>query len=128
MIPVEGVWTAANRMPRTCLRQSPHGFWGPACRRPPGLSSAASPAGCGPAGAPDAPQSVSLAQLRGIPMSDDGIKAVYERVSTDKQTTASQRHDLELWAKGQGGRIAFYADKASGKTMDRPGFNRLMAD
>lgn len=55
--------------------------------------------------------------------------AVYIRVSKSKgQDTASQKPDLERWAKGQDGPVEYYTDKQSGKTMDRPAFNRMMRD
>ena len=59
----------------------------------------------------------------------DGMKqiAVYLRVSSKQQDTASQEPDLIRWAQGQEG-VVWYRDKFSGKTMDRPGWNRLTAD
>ena len=56
--------------------------------------------------------------------------AVYVRVSTQKQTTKSQEPDLTQWisAYANGQPVKWYRDKATGKTMDRPGWNRLEAD
>jgi DNA invertase Pin-like site-specific DNA recombinase len=57
--------------------------------------------------------------------------AIYERVSTTKQDTAAQHADLELYANQQtqlGNSIQWYADKATGKTMKRPGFQKLEDD
>jgi DNA invertase Pin-like site-specific DNA recombinase len=55
--------------------------------------------------------------------------ALYMRVSKGRgQDTASQEPDLKRWARAQEEPSAFYVDKVSGKTMDRPEFNRLMAD
>ena len=56
--------------------------------------------------------------------------AVYVRVSTQKQTTKSQEPDLKQWidAYANGQPVKWYRDKATGKTMDRPGWNRLEAD
>ena len=56
--------------------------------------------------------------------------AVYVRVSTQKQTTKSQEPDLTQWidAYANGQHLKWYRDKATGKTMDRPGWNRLEAD
>lgn len=54
--------------------------------------------------------------------------AVYIRVSTDKQLHRSQLADLERWKKSQDGPAREYRDKASGKSMDRPGWNKLWAD
>ncbi len=56
--------------------------------------------------------------------------AVYVRVSTHKQDTKSQEPDLQQWvtAFGNGSPVTWYRDKATGKTMDRPGWKRLEAD
>ncbi len=53
--------------------------------------------------------------------------AIYPRVSSRKQDTKSQEPDLKQWAEayGDGTPIKWYRDKASGKTMDRPGWKRL---
>ena len=53
--------------------------------------------------------------------------AVYVRVSTRKQDTKSQEPDVQQWltAYADGKPIVWYRDKATGKTMDRPGWNRL---
>ena len=55
--------------------------------------------------------------------------AVYVRVSTRKQDTRSQEPDLKRWieAYADGTPVKWYRDKATGKTMDRPGWNRLEA-
>jgi DNA invertase Pin-like site-specific DNA recombinase len=55
--------------------------------------------------------------------------AVYARVSTRRQDTRSQEPDLQRWldAFGDGLPVVWYRDKATGKTMDRPGWNRLEA-
>ncbi len=56
--------------------------------------------------------------------------AVYVRVSTSHQSTRSQRPDLIRWVQAQpkGTTVRYYTDKASGKTMDRPQWNKLQAD
>lgn len=56
--------------------------------------------------------------------------AVYVRVSTKRQDTRSQEPDLERWvsAYADGAQVTWYRDKATGKTMDRPGWKRLDAD
>jgi DNA invertase Pin-like site-specific DNA recombinase len=56
--------------------------------------------------------------------------AIYVRVSTHKQDTRSQEPDLQQWAGAfaRGAPVAWYRDKATGKTMDRPGWKRLEAD
>ena len=56
--------------------------------------------------------------------------AVYLRVSSKKQDTRSQEPDLNRWvaAFADDHTVKHYRDKQSGKTMDRPGWNRLEAD
>ena len=55
--------------------------------------------------------------------------AIYVRVSTRKQDTRSQEADLKRWieAYADGTPAKWYRDKATGKTMDRPGWRRLEA-
>ena len=52
--------------------------------------------------------------------------AIYMRVSSRAQDTASQEPDLKRWAEGQDTPVVWYKDKFTGKTMDRPGWNKLM--
>jgi DNA invertase Pin-like site-specific DNA recombinase len=52
--------------------------------------------------------------------------AVYIRVSSRSQDTASQEPDLNRWAEGQDTPVVWYKDKFTGKTMDRPRWNKLM--
>ena len=57
--------------------------------------------------------------------------AIYIRVSSTSQNTRSQRLDLQRWIESQPdniGPVVWYEDKFSGKTMDRPAWNRLQAD
>jgi DNA invertase Pin-like site-specific DNA recombinase len=56
--------------------------------------------------------------------------AIYLRVSSRSQDTQSQEPDLKRWAEAQpqDQLVRWYRDKFTGKTMDRPGFNRLVAD
>jgi DNA invertase Pin-like site-specific DNA recombinase len=57
--------------------------------------------------------------------------AIYERVSSRGQKLDSQHHDLQTWASGQetsGQVVKWYTDKFTGKTLDRPGMTRLLAD
>ncbi len=56
--------------------------------------------------------------------------AIYVRVSTKKQDTRSQEPDLKRWveAYADGQPVKWYHDKASGKSMERPGWRRLEAD
>lgn len=51
--------------------------------------------------------------------------AIYLRVSSRQQDTRSQEADLERWEAAQDGPVQRYVDKASGTTMDRPGWNKL---
>lgn len=51
--------------------------------------------------------------------------AIYIRVSSKKQDTKSQEPDLHRWADAQDAPIKWYSDKATGKNMDRPGWNKL---
>ena len=55
--------------------------------------------------------------------------AIYVRVSTNAQTTKSQEPDLRRWELGnaQDRPVRWYGDKATGKTMDRPGWAKLEA-
>src|ERR671916_3488308 len=56
--------------------------------------------------------------------------AIYLRASGRTQGTRSQEPDLKRWAQAQPDDppVRWYRDKFTGKTMDRPGFNRLLAD
>jgi DNA invertase Pin-like site-specific DNA recombinase len=54
---------------------------------------------------------------------------VYMRVSSAKgQETRSQEPDLQTWAKAQPDEVAWYRDRFTGTTMERPGLDRLLAD
>lgn len=52
--------------------------------------------------------------------------AIYVRVSSKQQDTVSQEPDLKRWAEAHGGECVTYRDKFTGKSMDRPGWNRMM--
>ena len=55
--------------------------------------------------------------------------AIYMRVSTDHQDTEIQKRDLQKWVESnEGANVQWYSDTATGKTMDRPGWQRLAAD
>ena len=54
--------------------------------------------------------------------------AIYLRVSSKQQDHASQLPDLEKWEAAHDGHVHWYRDKFSGKTMERPGMEKLMAD
>ena len=52
--------------------------------------------------------------------------AIYCRVSTKDQSHASQLPDLERWAEAHDGEIIWFRDKFTGKTMQRPGMQKLL--
>jgi DNA invertase Pin-like site-specific DNA recombinase len=54
--------------------------------------------------------------------------AIYVRVSSKQQDHASQLPDLERWTEANDGETIWYRDKFTGKTMDRPGMKKLLAD
>ena len=54
--------------------------------------------------------------------------AIYVRVSSKQQDHASQMPDLERWAAANDGAVQWYRDKFTGKTMDRPGMEKLLTD
>lgn len=51
--------------------------------------------------------------------------AIYLRVSSKPQDTKSQEPDLQRWAEAQDQPVKWYRDKLTGKTMNRPGWNKL---
>ena len=53
--------------------------------------------------------------------------AIYVRVSTAAQDQRSQLPDLRRWvaAYADGQVVKWYQDKASGKSMERPGWRKL---
>ncbi|QDT56275.1 DNA-invertase hin [Caulifigura coniformis] len=53
--------------------------------------------------------------------------AIYCRVSTNQQDTKSQEPDLKRWADSQDQPVKWYSDKASGLTMERPGWQQIEA-
>ena len=54
--------------------------------------------------------------------------AIYVRVSSKRQDHASQLPDLERWVAAHDGAVEWYRDKFTGKTMDRPGMENLLAE
>ena len=58
-------------------------------------------------------------------MSTSKHTAIYVRVSTGRQDHASQIPDLERWATAHDGPVVWYRDKFTGRTMDRPGMDKL---
>jgi DNA invertase Pin-like site-specific DNA recombinase len=53
--------------------------------------------------------------------------AIYVRVSSNGQSTASQEPDLQRWAASQNAAVKWYRDTATGKNMNRPGWAKLEA-
>lgn len=57
--------------------------------------------------------------------------AAYVRVSSRHQRSDSQRAEITKWLENNGidlGQVEWYEDKESGKSLARPGFERLQAD
>lgn len=54
------------------------------------------------------------------------LTAIYVRVSHRDQSHASQLPDLERWVEAHDGRVEWYKDTFTGKTMNRPGMDRLL--
>lgn len=55
--------------------------------------------------------------------------AIYARVSKARgQDILSQESDLKRWSEGQDGEVRWYSDKFTGKTMERPGFAKLIRE
>jgi DNA invertase Pin-like site-specific DNA recombinase len=53
--------------------------------------------------------------------------AIYVRVSSKSQETRSQEGELKRWADAHGVEFKPYRDKYTGRSMDRPGWNKLWA-
>lgn len=54
--------------------------------------------------------------------------AAYVRVSSRHQKTDSQEAEIKKWLEGNGidpAKVVWFSDKETGKTLDRPGFQRL---
>jgi len=54
--------------------------------------------------------------------------AIYVRVSSKQQDHASQMPDLERWVAAHDGKQVWYRDKFTGKTLNRPGMQKLLGD
>ncbi len=52
--------------------------------------------------------------------------AIYVRVSHRDQSHASQLPDLERWAEANGGPAEWFRDTFTGRTMNRPGMEKLL--
>ena len=53
--------------------------------------------------------------------------ALYVRVSHRDQTHASQLPDLERWTAAHDGTVLWFKDTFTGRTMNRPGMDKLLA-
>ena len=53
--------------------------------------------------------------------------AIYLRVSSRRQDHRSQKPELERWAAAQSLPVVWYRDTFTGKSMDRPGWQKLQA-
>jgi DNA invertase Pin-like site-specific DNA recombinase len=58
----------------------------------------------------------------------DKETALYLRVSHRDLSHASQMPDLEQWAEAHDGRVEWFKDTFTGRTMDRPGMDRLLVE
>lgn len=54
------------------------------------------------------------------------LSAIYARVSSKTQDHRSQLPDLERWVDAHDGEVIWYKDKFSGKTMNRPGMDKML--
>ena len=54
--------------------------------------------------------------------------AIYVRVSSKEQSHASQLPDLERWVAAHDGACTWFKDTFTGRTMSRPGMEKLMAE
>jgi DNA invertase Pin-like site-specific DNA recombinase len=54
--------------------------------------------------------------------------AVYIRVSTKAQDQRSQEPDLKRWVAGRESEVVWFRDAYTGKTMNRPGMDKLIAE
>ena len=53
--------------------------------------------------------------------------AIYMRVSTKHQNTASQEPELRRWTESHEGDSFWYHDTYTGTSMDHPGFRQLIS-
>ena len=56
------------------------------------------------------------------------ITGIYVRVSSKQQNHASQLPDLERWAAAHDGAVVWFKDKFTGRSMTRPGMDKLLGD
>jgi DNA invertase Pin-like site-specific DNA recombinase len=58
----------------------------------------------------------------------DKETALYLRVSHRDQRHASQLPDLERWVEAHDGPVQWFRDTFTGRTMERPGMDRLLVE
>lgn len=54
--------------------------------------------------------------------------AIYLRVSSKQQDHASQLPELEHWTQTHDGKVEWFRDKFTGRSMERPGMDKLMEE
>jgi DNA invertase Pin-like site-specific DNA recombinase len=54
------------------------------------------------------------------------VTGVYVRVSSRDQSHASQLPDLDRWVAAHAGKVEWFRDTFTGKSMDRPGLEKLL--
>ena len=54
--------------------------------------------------------------------------AIYVRVSSKQQDQRSQEPELQRWVSGRDEPVVWYRDKFTGRTMQRPGMDKLLKD
>lgn len=59
-------------------------------------------------------------------MTVEKITALYTRTSSRDQSHASQLPDLERWVAAHAEKVEWFEDTFSGKTLERPGLERLL--
>lgn len=53
---------------------------------------------------------------------------IYMRVSSRDQSHVSQQPDLQRWAEAHGGPVVWHQDTFTGRTLERPGMQKLLDD
>ena len=101
-----------------------------ASRSPPSGRASINPPLIGGSEIPDIP--VFVLELTGAPQNTsfmDKTTAVYMRVSTQGQSTRSQRGELQKYCQMRGWRdLRFYEEKMSGAATSRPELDRMVQD
>ena len=73
--------------------------------------------------ASDEPPNLRIVELKRQLTTKDKFTAIYVRVSSRGQSHESQMPDLERWVASHDGKVHWYKDSFTGKTMNRPGQN-----